>query len=293
MSDYGLNLGSNKNKKKNKRAVLIIAFLCFALILGSVSFLLLWKSLNFDFNNIFGMSEKNTEAEITASGSVREYEGVYVFASAVTDDEAKNLLFSQLISVNLKEKTVRVVPIDTATVLKDGKTVGETLISDGAASFKNAMEGLCGERVSRYFISTESDYKAVFREMGDITVTVSEDITFDTADMFLELSKGENTLTPEKTYKYMKYLCTRLPSQKAASGCADITVAAFKAFYTAENLRYADSLFEELINYCKTDASIVDFIEASDEINYIAPTSSSDEIKAFVSKSVRETAYEE
>ena len=40
--------------------------------------------------------------------------------------------------------------------------------------------------------------------MGDITIKVSENVAYDTADMFLELNKGENVLTPDKTYKYMK-----------------------------------------------------------------------------------------
>lgn len=292
MSDYGLNLGSGKNKRKNKKALFIIAFLCFALVLGSVSLLLLWKSLNFDFNNIFGMTEKSSEAEISVSNSQKAYEGVYVFGVAVTDDDSKELLFSQLISVDLKERTVRVVPVETSTVLKSGKTVSETVIAEGASAFKSAMGELCGESVSRYCIFTESDYKAIFREMGEITVTVSEDIKYDTDDMFLELSKGENKLTAEKTYKYMKYLCGEASNEAAAEGCAQITVAAFKAFYTQNNLRSANSLFEELINYCKTDISIVDFIEASDALQYLAPSSANDEVKAFVSKTVRETAYE-
>lgn len=292
MSNYGLNLGSGKNKKKRKTRTLIILFLCFALVLGSFSFLLLWKSLNFDFNNIFGTNESSTKVN-TADEVKKEYEGVYIFAAGVTDDDAKNLLFAQLVSVDLKEKTVRVVPVPTDTVAKNGSALSEIAIKDGAKSFVSALEEIYSEKISRYCIFTESDYKAVFRTLGDITVTISQDIEYDTDNMFLELFKGENTLTPEKTYKYMKYLCTELSPEKSSSGCAEITVAAFKAFYTRENLNYADSLFETLINYCKTDITIVDFIEASEALSHIAPTASKDTVKVFTSKSVRESIYDE
>lgn len=293
MSNYGLNLGSGNNKKKRKRNTLIILFLCFALLLGSFSFLLLWKSLNFDFNNIFGMDENGASAELSNTAKQEEYEGVYVFAAAVTDDDAKELLFAQLISVDLKEKTVRVLPVSVNTATKSGEELKTVAITGGAGEFKSALEELYSETVSRYCIFTETDYKAVFRTLGDITVTLPEAIEYDTDNMFLELSKGENTLTPEKTYKYMKYLCTELSPEEASSGCAEITVAALKAFYIKDNTDYADSLFETLINYCKTDISIVDFIEASDEIKYLTPSSTKDTIKAFVSKTLRENIYDE
>ena len=46
--------------KSKKMRVLVIAFLCFSLLLGSVSMLLLWRSLNFDFNNIFVKQDEST-----------------------------------------------------------------------------------------------------------------------------------------------------------------------------------------------------------------------------------------
>ena len=111
--------------------------------------------------------------------------------------------------------------------------------------------------------------------------------------MFLELSKGENVLTPEKTYKYMMYLCNMKKGEEGEQGCAEITAAAFRAFFNSENFSSADSLFEELINYCKTDITIVDFTKAKPAIEYLVPQSSKLTVKAFVSKSVKEIPDEE
>lgn len=295
MSNYGLDLGQKNSKGSHKKARLVIAFLCFAVVLGSASFFLLWRSLNYDFNNIFGASEQNTASPVeSAPVSNAEFSGTYIFGAGVTDDEKKKLLFSQLISVNLSDKTVRVVAVPTDSEIKDqsAKTLSEAAIS-GGTNFKNALCEISGEDVCRYVLLTESDYKAVFRALGDITVSLSEAVNYDTDNMFLELSKGENVLTPEKTYKYMVYLCNMKKGEAGDAGCAEITVAAFKAFFNAENVRSADSLFEELINCCKTDITIVDFTNARSYIEYLAPQSSKQAIKAFVSKSVKEISDEE
>ena len=69
MANYGFDL-QRKNKAKNKKKrklIFVCAFLCFTLVLGSASFLMLWKSLNYDFNNFFQKSDETTGvAETTA-----------------------------------------------------------------------------------------------------------------------------------------------------------------------------------------------------------------------------------
>ena len=295
MSNYGLDLGQKNGKGAHKKAKLVIAFLCFAIVLGSASLFLLWRSLNYDFNNIFGTSEQNTAPVFeTQPTTCAELSGTYIFGAGVTDDEKKTLLFSQLISVDLKEKTVRVVavPVNAEVNEQNAKTLSDAALL-GGTYFKNALSEISGEEILRYVLLTESDYKAVFRTLGDITVALSEDINYDTDNMFLELSKGENVLTPEKTYKYMMYLCNMKKGEEGEQGCAEITAAAFRAFFNSENFRSADSLFEELINYCKTDITIVDFTKAKPAIEYLVPQSSKLTVKAFVSKSVKEIPDEE
>ena len=55
LANYGFDL-QRKNKKK-KTTTLIVLFICFVVLLGSVSTFLLWRSLNYDFNNIFVVTD--------------------------------------------------------------------------------------------------------------------------------------------------------------------------------------------------------------------------------------------
>ena len=295
MAKYGLDLGQKNKDPKKRNVVLICLFLCFVVVLGSVSTLLLWRSLNYDFNNIFVQGDVSTtaEPETTEIDSV-VYEGDYYFLVAVTSDDGKESRFFNIISVDLKEKTIRVVPVDGA--LADsvtGLSCDKLLVTNGVKSVVSFFNEYYGIEINRYVVFTESGYKSFFRTMGDITIKVSENVAYDTADMFLELNKGENVLTPDKTYKYMKYLCETKKGYEKSKANADIAVAAFNAFYNADKFNSADNTFSIIIDYCNTDITIVDFMNAKEELEYLLPKNSKEKLKVFVSDNIKNETLEE
>ena len=136
MAKYGLDLGQKNKDPKKRNIVLICLFLCFVVVLGSVSTLLLWRSLNYDFNNIFVQGDVSTtaEPETTEVDSV-VYEGDYYFLVAVTSDDGKESRFFNIISVDLKEKTIRVVPVDGALAdSATGLSCDKLLVTNGVKS---------------------------------------------------------------------------------------------------------------------------------------------------------------
>jgi hypothetical protein len=124
----------------------------------------------------------------------------------------------------------------------------------------------------------------VFRALGDVTIRVNKDIEYDTPDMFLELKRGDNTIAPEKVFKYMKYICETEKGYECSRLNATIIVSSFEAFYNIEKFTSADALFSKLINYCKSDISIVDYTENKDEIEYLIPKTSKEKLKVYVSE---------
>lgn len=289
MARYGLDL-RQKNKDPKKRNVLLVClFLCFVVVLGSVSTLLLWRSLDYDFNNLFVRGDVTTTKVVTTTDvAENEYSGEYVFLVSVTSDDGKQALFHNLICVDLSEKTFRVVPVDGGIADADtGLTCDELLVQNGVKSLVGFLSEYYSTDINKFVLLTESGYKSFFRAMGDITIKVSEDISYDTDDMFLELKRGENTLTPDKTYKYMKYLCETRDGYERAKANAEIVVAAFNAYYTADRFNSADNTFSIIIDYCSTDISIVDFTNAKDEMKYLIPKTSKEKLKVFVSDNIR------
>ena len=120
-------------------------------------------------------------------------------------------------ALEFSEYIARSVPVDSNIADSEtGFTCAKLLETNGIKSVVSFLNNYYGKEINRYVLLTETGYKSFFRAMGDITVKVSEDIAYDTADMFLELKRGENVLTPDKTYKYMKYLC----ETKKGYGCS-------------------------------------------------------------------------
>jgi anionic cell wall polymer biosynthesis LytR-Cps2A-Psr (LCP) family protein len=108
----------------------------------------------------------------------------------------------------LSKKTIKVIPIDHTQAPSDSKvSFAKTLETSGAKDLVSQINSFYGVVVDRYAVFTDSGFKSVYRALGDITIKINEDLEYDTPDMFLELSRGDNVLTPEKTYKYMKYIC--------------------------------------------------------------------------------------
>ena len=285
MAKYGFDL-QRKNKKR-KTTAFICLFIAFVILLGSVSTFLLWQSLNYDFNNIFVKSDEESTTSVPETKRTDSIvlQGDALFLVAVTSDDGKEARFINLIDVNLGDKTVRVLPFDHTGKSKQLKSAYEKiLLNNGIKELVSAIESDRQVDIDRYVLFTDSGYKSVFRALGEVTVRVNKDIEYDTPDMFLELKRGENTIAPEKVFKYMKYICETEKGYECSRLNAEIIVSSFEAFYNIEKFNSADSLFSKLINYCKSDISIVDYTENKDKIEYLIPKTSKENLKVYVSE---------
>lgn len=285
MAKYGFDL-QRKNKKR-KTTAFICLFIAFVILLGSVSTFLLWQSLNYDFNNIFVKSDEESTTSVPETERTDSIvlQGDALFLVAVTSDDGKEARFINLIDVNLGDKTVRVLPFDHTGKSKQLKSAYEKiLLNNGIKELVSAIESDRQVDIDRYVLFTDSGYKSVFRALGEVTVRVNKDIEYDTPDMFLELKRGENTIAPEKVFKYMKYICETEKGYECSRLNAEIIVSSFEAFYNIEKFNSADSLFSKLINYCKSDISIVDYTENKDKIEYLIPKTSKEKLKVYVSE---------
>ena len=288
MARYGLDLERRNKFDSRQRRTFIILFLCFCLLLGTASTLLLWRSLDYDFNNIFGGEAE--ESTLPANEEITDapvYEGRAVFFLCVTSDDKTAVRFINLISVDLFDKTIRVVPVDANKMLLDGSmTLSNAVVKQSREFLINEAESILYTEIDRYVILTESAYKSIFNVFGDVNVFLEEEVSYDSEDMFLELKRGKNTLTPEKAYKYMKYVSSTYSGLKASEKNADIIVAAFSEFYTLENNENSEVIFTKIINYCETDISIVDFINVKDKAGCIIPDSNKEKLRVYVAATV-------
>ena len=94
-------------------------------------------------------------------------------------------------------------------------------------------------------------------------------------------------------YSRLCYIYETKDGYERSEASAEIIVAAFNAFYNAKNCEKGEALFSSVVNYFKTDISIVDYTEAQDEILYLLPKNSNEKLKVFVSDNIKADSIEE
>ena len=150
MAKYGLDLP----RKKKRNTALVIGFLCFAIVLGTVSTLLMWRSYNYDFNNMFvKQDESTTSVPTTSQVSEVTYSGNYEFLVAVTNDNKTEALFFNIIAVDMSERTIRVVPVDSNIAdKKTGLSLDKLLISQGVNQTVSFINSFYGIKIDKYAV---------------------------------------------------------------------------------------------------------------------------------------------
>jgi anionic cell wall polymer biosynthesis LytR-Cps2A-Psr (LCP) family protein len=188
-----------------------------------------------------------------------------------------------------------VIPVDgNITDSESGLNCHQLLVTNGISSVVSFLDGHYGITFDKYLVITETQYKSLFRMMGDITVNLDEEVVYDTDNMFLEIpAEKDYVLTPDKTHKYMKYIYETKDGYERSEANAEIIVAAFNAFYNSKNCEKGADMFSAVINFFKTDISIVDYNDAQDEIAYLLPKNSNEKLKVFVSDNIKADSVEE
>lgn len=302
MADYGFDLRQRtRNKSKKKMRGLIILFICFIIILGTFSLLWFWRSLNYDFNNVFSRDGETTQVQTTTSPDSVTYSGKYHFLIAITSDDGKESYIFNAITVDLSDKTIRVIPVDgNITDSESGLNCHQLLVTNGIGAVGTFLDGYYGITFDKYLVITETQYKSLFRMMGDITVNLDEEVIYDTDNMFLEIpAEKDYVLTSDKTHKYMKYIYETMDGYERSEAHAEIIVSAFNAFYNTKNCEKGEALFSAIINCFSSqnisdkNISIVDYNDAQDEIAYLLPKNSNEKLKVFVSDNIKADSVEE
>lgn len=285
---YGLDLQRKNMGSRRKKTLLIVAFVCFLVLLSAASLFMLWRSLNYDFSNIYKTAKTTAASEqgtTTTEPARQSYSGTADFLLVMTSDDGKAVRAMCLVDVDLGARILRIVPVakNAGDPINSGATLEETFLQKGVSRLEESVGKLCSVKVDRYAVLTDSGCRFLFVKFGDLTVNLPEKVEYDTSDLFLELKSGDNDLTPEKAYKYYRYLCDHFSGKEAAERVADLVCSAFSAYYTPENVQNGSALFTYAVNHCTTDISIVDYTNAIPKIKSLLP-SGNEKLKVLVSE---------
>lgn len=252
-----LRFNTQKDERAAKALRFAIAFVCFFVLLGGVSFLLLLKYYDFDLSKIAKTKEEESSVAETTTAAVQAYRGEYNFLLLCTADDDNEVRFAAVLTADMTQGSLTVSPMETdkPVAAPDGGsgTLQQMLDQGGVNRLVSALEHTCGIRISKYIRSTDSGFKSVINTVGGVVVTVPENIDVHSEKLTFIINQGEQTMNGDTLLKYLRYHDGDLPGQ------AEILAAIFRQKLTAASFESADNVYTKMINAVESDISVLDF----------------------------------
>lgn len=262
-SNYKINTSlefrTNKEQKGHRKFTFGIVFGIGVVMLACVCVLLLLREYDFDIDNLIGRTPETTETSETTV-ITPTLEGSATFLLVCSDDDSKYLHHAAIANVSLGEGKIRIYTLDAEDVVQANGfngSLSKHLSHGGMVQLRSAVESLTGVTVSRYIRATDSSFKGLIKIFGGVPCNVKEKVRYSVDGVGYIIEKGEQTLTPDISYKYMYYLSQRNENKpETMSGFLSDMLC---AFLTQENYAKADKIFKSLVNILDTDISAFDF----------------------------------
>lgn len=252
---------SNDIKSNKRLKSFIIAFAVFIVFLSAFSIVLFMYSLDFDINNLI---ETTTEVEETTTEAVEtvytveDLTGTSNVMFLITDNEGYvKSVFCTLLDFDNKIFQVKQIDGDFQCMYKKKymtvNGIYSTLSTDGLAEFLKFKWNI---DVDKYAVFAMSDLRRFLSSFNGLTVNITENVNYKSADYNLELEQGIQELSGEKALNYLM-----IADNKEQVICDIIT-----SILTEEHFNKAENLFKSFANASETDISIIDFYDALDSL---------------------------
>ena len=146
-------------------------------------------------------------------------------------------------------------------------TIGTIYAAGGLEGVKAAADARFGVDYSRAVICTPRQFISITEALGDVTVFAGEEVNYADESIAANITPGENTLTGEELYVYLRSgaegeALYRLQSETFA--------LMLKAYLTPENIENGEELFNRIVNSSQTDITAYDYAACADRLSALA-----------------------
>ena len=273
----------NRETVKSKNRVrFAIAFVCFSLLLGAISFLMLLRAYDYDFRNIVRTTESSEESSTEVSESaVQELSGRAVFLFIHISDDGKSVRGIDYIAADLGKKSIGILPLTAdRSVTLDGKrtTLQSAFVYGGAEGLMKAAAAAVDFSADKYILMTDAGLINCLKTLGDVKITLPQAIRCKRENLILELPAGEQLLASDTVLRFIKYNLSVYGSEEAAKQNAALLAAAVKTYVDESLASRSEEVFSTLINFVEGDITAVDFAAAKSKVDAFALSQDKGEI---------------
>lgn len=250
----GLNFKSQKTAKNRNGVFLAVTLICFSLILGALSFLMLLRHYDYDLKNMVRetQSAQHSEENTTLTqGVTLSGQATFLFAH-ISDDktEVRSVFY---IKADLDNRLISILPISPLESDFTGGA-GTTLLK----SLSDLGADVAGYKADRYILITDSGLLNALKYLGDLRYEQSEKLIYKTDDLVLDIPKGEQLLSPDTVLRLTKYNYIKYKGASSQENAKVLTYA-INTFFNKGFAEKSESYFSNLINHVQSDITAVDF----------------------------------
>lgn len=235
----------------------ILALLIFCLV-----FVIIYFYINNDDRKVDSVETGISDALKTESGVLS---GDSCFLVVCADDVPGDIVFMFLADFRIYSSKLVITPLSADTVSADGRSYAELYSYGGVNMLRSSIENVRNVTIDRHAIIDRYGISSLTDLMGEISLSVEEDFTYQSSDKSYEVNVGETDMGADMLFTYLKLYCVKHGPEIFASLICDI----INTYLDGVEAEEVEKLFAGLTNCFDTDVSISDYYSAQNDIKYI------------------------
>lgn len=256
----------NNKEKSTEQKILLIALT--VIVLFTFVFMLCVAAKNdFSIKKFFEPEDLSTTTAVEDSTvALPQVSGKTNYIVTVADNE--NLLFVELVQVDLNNKSYKICTLKSSTEY-DGSTLGYIYAHSGVLNVKSATENMLSTTFDYYIDFQRDKFTEYFDSLGSVNYALVSDIKYknnkSAVPFTVRMKAGEQVIKGTQAVNLVRYFL-ETNSQQSAN---DVLLTSLSKQINVDNFANKDSLFQDFVTKSNTNITVRDYSAADDDITVL------------------------
>lgn len=258
---------SKNNKEKSTEQKILLIALAVIVLFTFVFMLCVAAKNDFSIKKFFEPEDLSTTTAVEDSTvALPQVSGKTNYIVTVADNE--NLLFVELVQVDLDNKSYKICTLKSSTEY-DGSTLGYIYAHSGVLNVKSATENMLSTTFDYYIDFQRDKFTEYFDSLGSVNYALVSDIKYknnkSAVPFTVRMKAGEQVVKGTQAVNLVRYFLETNNQQSAN----DVLLTSLSKQINVDNFANKDSLFQDLVTKSNTNITVRDYSAADDDITVL------------------------
>lgn len=258
---------SKNNKEKSTEQKILLITLAVIVLFTFVFMLCVAAKNDFSIKKFFEPEDLSTTTAVEDSTvALPQVSGKTNYIVTVADNE--NLLFVELVQVDLDNKSYKICTLKSSTEY-DGSTLGYIYAHSGVLNVKSATENMLSTTFDYYIDFQRDKFTEYFDSLGSVNYALVSDIKYknnkSAVPFTVRMKAGEQVIKGTQAVNLVRYFLETNNQQSAN----DVLLTSLSKQINVDNFANKDSLFQDLVTKSNTNITVRDYSAADDDITVL------------------------